>query len=233
MNRLVLFTILVAGLLAAPGVLAAAPKEPIPAAEAAAHVGEKVTVCGTVAGAAHFERMRGEPTFLNFDRPYPAQSFTVVIWGENNRKFERPPHQFFSGKDVCVTGTVESYKGKPQIEVRDPSQITVTAPLFDADRFSAEERVLLKALLSGLGHPADIGSATWDAEADQSLRAFQQGAGLEAEGERSPQTLRALAEAVDRLPDEEKTRILRLVLLNLAQREESAATKEKSATTGK
>jgi hypothetical protein len=233
MNRLVLCTILIAGWLVAPGVLAAAPKEPIPASEAAAHVGEKITVCGTVAGAAHFERMRGEPTFLNLDRPYPAQSFTVVIWGENNRKFERPPHQFFSGKEVCVTGTVESYKGKPQIEVRDPSQITVTAPLFDADRFSAEERVLLKALLSGLGHPADIGSATWDAEADQSLRAFQQRAGLKSEGERSPQTLRALAEAVDRLPEAEKTRILRLVLLNLAQREESAAAKEKSATTGK
>jgi hypothetical protein len=232
MKQLVLFTILVVGLLAAPAFPAAAA-DPIPSSEAAAHVGEKVTVCGAVAGAAHFDRLRGEPTFLNFDRPYPAQSFTVVIWGENNGKFERPPHQLFSGKEVCVTGTIETYNGKPQIEVRDPSQITVTAPLFDADRFNAEERVLLKAVLSGLGHPADIGSAKWDAEADQSLRAFQQGAGLEAEGERSPQTLRALAEAVERLPDEEKTRILRLVLLNLAQREESAAAKEKSTTTGK
>ncbi len=233
MKRLVLFAMFVLGFFAAVAGGAAAQKDPIPASDAAGHVGEKATVCGTVAGAAHFDRLRGEPTFLNFDRPYPAQSFTVVIWGENNRKFERPPHRLFSGKDLCVTGTIETYKGKPQMEVRDPSQITVIAPLFDADRFTAEERVLLKAVLSGLGHPADIGNATWDAEADRSLRDFQQGAGLEAEGERSPQTLRALAESVDRLPDAEKTRILRLVLLNLAQREESAAVKEKSATTGK
>ncbi len=182
MKRLVLFTMLVLGLFAAPACVAAAQKEPIPASEAAAHVGEKATVCGTVAGAAHFDRLRGEPTFLNFDRPYPAQSLTVVIWGENNRKFERPPHQLFSGKDICVTGTIETYKGKPQIEVRDPSQITVIAPLFDADRFSAEERVLLKAILSGLGHPADIGSATWDAEADQSLRDFQRAPGWKRKG---------------------------------------------------
>lgn len=232
MRPVLLPLLILLGFCVAP-TIATAGEEPIPAAEAGTHIGERVTVCGKVAGAAHFDRLRGEPTFLNFDRPYPEQTFTVVIWGQNLGKFERPPHQAFAGKEICVTGTVENYKGKPQIEVRDPAQITVTAPLFEADRFSAEERILLKAMLSGLGHAADIGSATWDEEADAALREFQAGAGIEAEGERSPRTLRALAEAVPRLPDQEKARILTLLLLNLAQREESAASKEKSATTGK
>ena len=156
----------------------------------------------------------------------------MVIWGENNRKFERPPHLLFARKEVCVTGTVVNYKGKPQIEVRDPGQITILAPRFDGERFSYEERILLKAMLAGLGHPCDSGSGQWDRGADDALRAFQRETGLEAEGERSPQTLRALAEAVDRMAPGEPARVLKLLLLNLAQREESGA-KEKSATTGR
>ena len=40
---------------------------------------------------------------------------------------------------------------------------------------------------------------------------------LVEEGGQSPQTLRALAQAVDRVPAEEQQKILRLLLLNLAQ----------------
>ncbi len=194
--------------------------EPVPAAEASKHVGETITVCGTVAGAAHFDRLKGEPTFLNFGRPYPDQTFTVVIWGDNNRKFESPPHRMFAQREVCVTGTVETYRGKPQIEVRDPSQIVASVPRFHADRFSYEERVLLKAVLSALGHPADIGTGEWDASADRAIRDFQAETGLEPEGDRDPRTLRALAEAVDRVGPDDARRILRLLLVNLAQREE-------------
>jgi len=198
---------------------------PVPSAEASKHVGETVTVCGTVAGAAHFDRLKGEPTFLNFDRPYPDQTFTVVIWGDNNRKFESPPHRLFAHREICVTGTVETYRGKPQIEVRDPSQITVASTRLDADRFSYEERVLLKAVLAALGHPTDVGTGEWDEQADRALRAFQAEAGVTPEGDRDPATLRALAGATDRIGPDDARRILRLLLVNLAQREEPAAGK--------
>lgn len=195
--------------------------ETVPAIEAVQHVGQTVTVCRPVAGVARFERLQGEPTFLNFDRPHPDQSFTVVIWGIDARRFAQPPHRMFAGKEICVTGAIEIYKGKPQIVVRDPAQITVVAPLFDGDRFTPEERILLKALLAELGLGADPGDGIWDGAADEALSSFRTQVDLTDEAQPGPRTLRALAEAVDRLDAEARGRILKLLLLNLAQREES------------
>jgi len=219
----VLFLAMVLGFVL-PAQAAGAPEDAagIPSLDAARHVGETVTICGPVVAASHFDHIRGEPTFLNFDRPHPNQSFTVVIWGENNAKFERPPHRMFAKRTVCVTGRVETYKGKPQIEVRDPDQIRVVSGQFEADRFSYEERVVLKAMLAALGHPLDIGTGEWDDEADRALRAFQEENGLAKEEGRSPAVLNALAAAVPRLSDGDRTRLLQLFLLNLAQREEAA-----------
>ncbi len=97
----------------------------IEANEAYKYVGQKATVCGDVVGTNYAVRSKRQPTFLNLDQPYPNQIFTVVIWGSDRIKFKNPPETFFSGKTICVTGTVETYKGKPEIIVRDPNQIVV------------------------------------------------------------------------------------------------------------
>lgn len=220
MTRPVLL-IAAAVLVAAMSPLSTFAADPVPTSEAARHVGKTVTLCGPVAGAAHFDRLKGEPTFLNFDRAYPEQTFTVVIWGADAVKFERPPHRMFARQDLCVTGLVETYRGKPQIVVRDPKQITVAVPRFEEDRFAREERVMLKALLAELGYAADMGDDAWDEGAESALRAFQDASGIEPGEARSARTLRALAEAVDRLDAEARGRVLKLLLLNLAQREES------------
>ena len=52
----------------------------LPAAQASAHVGETATVCGKVTGVHYAVSSRGKPTFINFDKPYPSQDFTVMIW---------------------------------------------------------------------------------------------------------------------------------------------------------
>ena len=49
----------------------------ISAAEASKHVGEKATVCGVVASASYASRTKGQPTFLNLDKPYPDAIFTA------------------------------------------------------------------------------------------------------------------------------------------------------------
>jgi hypothetical protein len=59
-------------------------------AEAKQHIGETATVCGVVASGRYSERARGRPTFLDMDKAYPQQVFTVVIWGENRAKFGAP-----------------------------------------------------------------------------------------------------------------------------------------------
>ena len=94
-------------------------------ADADKYIGQTKTVCGEVASTTYAARSRGQPTFLNLDQPYPNQIFTVVIWGPDRNKFKNPPEVFFKEKRICVKGQIEIYRGKPQIIVRDPSQIVI------------------------------------------------------------------------------------------------------------
>lgn len=106
-------------------VLQIAAQERISPSDAAKHLGKKATVCGQVASTNFAARSKGRPTFLNLDRPYPNHIFTAVIWGENRDQFPNPPEKAYAGKKVCVTGSVTSYQGVPQIVVRGPAQIHV------------------------------------------------------------------------------------------------------------
>jgi hypothetical protein len=65
------------------------------------------------------------PTADDFrqNKPYPKQAFTVLIWGSDRGKFDKAPETLYSGKKICVTGMIQSYRGGPGIIVRDPSQI--------------------------------------------------------------------------------------------------------------
>lgn len=93
--------------------------------EAINHVGEVQTVCGEVVTATYAIKSKGQPTFLNLDEPYPNQVFTALIWGTYRGNFESPPEKLYKGKDICVTGVISTYKGKAQIEIKEPSQISL------------------------------------------------------------------------------------------------------------
>ena len=102
------------------------PSDCVASASAAASTGKRVTVCGVVSGASYESGVSGKPTFINFDKPYPNHTFTVLIWGDKRDRFSPPAEtQFGNGKRVCVTGLVEMYKGKPEIVVSSPDQIKV------------------------------------------------------------------------------------------------------------
>jgi hypothetical protein len=87
----------------------------ISAAQAAKHVGERETVCGTIASEHTASSSRGTPTFINLEKPYPEQIFTVLVWGDDRANVGRLPR---SGR-VCATGTITEYHGSPEIVVRD------------------------------------------------------------------------------------------------------------------
>lgn len=91
--------------------------------EAKNHVGETATVCGIVASTHTASNSRGTPTFVNLDRPYPNQVFTILIWGEDLAKFSPKPNTW-NGKKVCATGVIASYRGSPEIVAKAPEQIT-------------------------------------------------------------------------------------------------------------
>jgi hypothetical protein len=92
------------------------------AVEAKDHIGEQAIVCGKVASARYAATTRGKPTFLNLDKPYPNQIFTVLIWGENREKFGTPEEKY-RDKQVCVTGKITEYQEAPEIIVSDPQSI--------------------------------------------------------------------------------------------------------------
>ena len=93
----------------------------IPSVQAKDHIGETATVCGRVGTAATLES--SHVTFLNFDKPFPNHTFTGFIAGENRAKFGTPEKDLL-GKDLCLTGKIQDYRGKPKIVLTDPEQIT-------------------------------------------------------------------------------------------------------------
>ncbi len=103
---------------------AAADADPLAPADAAKHVGEKATVCGVVASAKYAAQTGAQPTFLDFGKPYPDATFTALILGTDRPKFGAP-EKTVRGKQVCVTGEIELYRGKPEVRLSDPKQLVV------------------------------------------------------------------------------------------------------------
>lgn len=103
-----------------PAVSFAAPLMP---SQAASHVGQTATVCGVVVSAHYAAGARGQPTFLNLGRAYPREDFTAVIWGEDRAAFGDPERAFL-GKDICVTGVIQLYRGEPEVFLHRASQLT-------------------------------------------------------------------------------------------------------------
>ena len=94
------------------------------ASEAKEHFGENATVCGQVVSTRYADSTKGQPTFLNLDKPYPNQIFTVVIWGSNRSKFKAPEDEY-KDKKLCVSGKITAYAGLPEIIADDPKQIRI------------------------------------------------------------------------------------------------------------
>ena len=103
-------------------VLQAPATDAIAAKDAKNFVGRETTVCGVVAGTRYLDTSPSRPTFLNFDKPHPNQTFTVVIFGDDRKKFGEP-EVTYRNKNICVTGKIEEYRGSPQIVAKEPKQI--------------------------------------------------------------------------------------------------------------
>jgi hypothetical protein len=110
-------------LLSALSLVALAQKR-LSSAEAKEHYGENATVCGDVVSTRYAASSKGQPTFLNLDKAYPNQIFTVVIWGSNRSKF-KTPEEDYKDKRICVSGRITAYDGLPEIIAEDPKQIRI------------------------------------------------------------------------------------------------------------
>jgi hypothetical protein len=93
----------------------------IPATEAASHIGQSATVEGVVS-EVHTARS-GRETFIDVGGTYPNQVFTAVIFAP-----AMPAVGDVSGltaKTVDITGTIQMYRGRPEVIVTSRGQIVV------------------------------------------------------------------------------------------------------------
>jgi hypothetical protein len=91
------------------------------------HIGATAEVCGPVANTSYRSDIDGDPTFLNFDQPYPNQTFTVLIWGENRTHWPQPPEDMYENHTICVTGIIKLHEGDPEIVVTHPGRIRINS----------------------------------------------------------------------------------------------------------
>ena len=87
-------------------------------AEAKTHVGQAVTV---EAGVSDVHTGRSGVTFIDMGGRYPDNDFTAVIFAGDAAKF--PNLSALEGKTLAVSGTVELYRGRPEIVVKSADQI--------------------------------------------------------------------------------------------------------------
>jgi DNA/RNA endonuclease YhcR with UshA esterase domain len=90
--------------------------------EAIKHLGQYVTVEGSV--VAVFISKNGN-TFLSFGAPYPNQTFAGWILPNSELAGVSTVADLvgLAGKKLRISGTIELYKGKPEIRITSKKQI--------------------------------------------------------------------------------------------------------------
>jgi hypothetical protein len=110
--------------------------ETILSLEAKNHIGERATVCGVVAGKHVATQSQGKPTFIDLDKPFPSQPFTVLVWEREKATVGTIPG---AGR-LCVTGTIIQYRGGAKIILHDstswyiPKEQPASSPRLSNDR---------------------------------------------------------------------------------------------------
>ena len=76
--------------------------------------GEEITVCGTVAGSRY---SRTGNLWLNLDKQFPNQIFSVFIRKSDLPNFSEDPKAVLENQQVCFTGKIENFNGTPTMNI--------------------------------------------------------------------------------------------------------------------
>jgi len=83
---------------------------------------EIIKVCGTVVSSKLSSKGN---IFLNLDKKFPNQVFSVTIFKDNVPNFSYQPDVFLAGKTICVTGKVTNYNGTPTMNILNENAVTI------------------------------------------------------------------------------------------------------------
>src|ERR1700721_3421141 len=86
--------------------------------EAIRYVGRYVEVCGLVVSVT---TSPFGTAFINFGREYPNQTFAGFIPADSGITAVQLTR--LQGKNICIVGTIELHKGKPEIKITSMYQI--------------------------------------------------------------------------------------------------------------
>jgi len=93
----------------------------IKAAAAKENVGKEASVSGTVAEVNKAQGL----VRLNFEKAYPNQAFTAVIFARNTNSFGNLDD--LKGKKIQVSGKITEYRDRPQIILTNSVQLKTSA----------------------------------------------------------------------------------------------------------
>jgi DNA/RNA endonuclease YhcR with UshA esterase domain len=110
----------VAALACAPALADDAAPVRIQASEAAAHIGETITVVGVL---TNVHQTGGKSVLWDIGAKYPDNPVTVYISKHDTDTI--PDVTPLIGKTLAITGLIKTYQGKPEIAVTDPKQVAV------------------------------------------------------------------------------------------------------------
>ena len=151
--------LVIAAVLVAAGSVARAADSPagsspapaIPGSRAGDYVGQDVTIEGRVT-AIHESPLAA---VLAFSQNFAG--FTATILAADRDKFPSDLAARIRDRVVRVSGTVTTYRGKPEMALRDPSQLVLAPPPGPG---------------SVAAHPAPVPAATADGSAEELRRAL-------------------------------------------------------------
>jgi endonuclease G, mitochondrial len=83
---------------------------------------EVIKVCGTVVSTKLSAKGN---VFINLDKRFPNQVFSISIFKDNVANFSYQPDTFLAGKTICVTGKVTNYNGIPTMNILSETAIIV------------------------------------------------------------------------------------------------------------
>jgi len=92
------------------------------ACNAGNYIGEEIIVEGKVVDGYKY---KATAIFLNFEKGYPNQCFTAVIWSDDWHRFPEDADEYYGGKAVRIMGEIKEYGERAEIILEDTSQIEV------------------------------------------------------------------------------------------------------------
>ncbi len=99
------------------------PKGKINTVQAKYNIGTNSCVCGTVVSTKYSEKSGA--VFLNLDKKFPNQIFSVTIWKDARENFSYLPEVELKGKKICLTGKLTNKRGTPTMNITNEKKIEI------------------------------------------------------------------------------------------------------------